>query len=321
MFQFLYGAIGSSLDDAIHGLCDVSIPIWCDWKDTSTRSHAGRRWVSIPIWCDWKSWTFLRSFFWWRVSIPIWCDWKLTISQLTAFLTWFQFLYGAIGSPPAFGSQLRGFLFQFLYGAIGRIRVLFVVLLDQRFNSYMVRLEGPCHSHESDGWRVSIPIWCDWKRCGKTDPYPTKTFQFLYGAIGRSVLTSSVKSKVVSIPIWCDWKHYPNSFFAFQYRVSIPIWCDWKKGSLVTNRFYLFGFNSYMVRLEDQTQITLNCYISVSIPIWCDWKQLWVCSVFHPFRFNSYMVRLEAKILTLKSTFRLVSIPIWCDWKIKRKLR
>ncbi len=75
MFQFLYGAIGSS--DAWHVVRDrvVSIPIWCDWKTRSNKqpshpyefqflygaigssgqTHASmEKPVSIPIWCDWK---------------------------------------------------------------------------------------------------------------------------------------------------------------------------------------------------------------------------------------------------------------------------
>ncbi len=33
---------------------DVSIPIWCDWKEVLLCVSLMRLTVSIPIWCDWK---------------------------------------------------------------------------------------------------------------------------------------------------------------------------------------------------------------------------------------------------------------------------
>ncbi len=91
------------------------------------------------------------------------------------------------------------------------------------FNSYMVRLEEPIISATNRGLRVSIPIWCDWKK--SFDPVERRLdlFQFLYGAIGRRLAKQLVLLIFVSIPIWCDWKYLhpfglePLELFQFLY--------------------------------------------------------------------------------------------------------
>ena len=119
---------------------------------------------------------------------------------------------------------------------------------------------------------VSIPIWCDWK-------LQTSLFPLL--------------KSLVSIPIWCDWKKCTLPQYLHEILVSIPIWCDWKLFWLTgvflfflfqflygaigrkpwkRRKYLLSRFNSYMVRLEVNSQYFISIFSCVSIPIWCDWK-------------------------------------------------
>ena len=272
----------------------VSIPIWCDWKGNATPPDLITMVVSIPIWCDWKAGLFyfvafpavfqflygaigrcrLQNRQGWNtgfnsymvrlevclfsnslndasVSIPIWCDWKLPTNQRVLKFRVFQFLYGAIGRI-VFNDQFASF---------------------RCFNSYMVRLEVNIAQYRFHRRRVSIPIWCDWKRVAIVSVTPETKFQFLYGAIGsdrrrctwiwiscfnsymvrleEGTLYFPSAAFTVSIPIWCDWKGPCSCRRIALSRVSIPIWCDWK-----------VAIPACVVAMP-----------AVSIPIWCDWKR------------------------------------------------
>ena len=209
-----------------------------------------------------------------RVSIPIWCDWKegyfSTPIPVTSFNSYMVRLEG-----DAQYTNTSVCKFQFLYGAIGSFDLARQGDIKASFNSYMVRLEDVMIENVVEFMSVSIPIWCDWKFVHILDSFGKRTFQFLYGAIGRSEnYLGNVGYYMVSIPIWCDWKlqrlfligfasrrfnsymvrleAYPFIFLDFRCLVSIPIWCDWKILACLFAYFHL----------------------RVSIPIWCDWKNL-----------------------------------------------
>ncbi len=228
-FQFLYGAIGSTL--LIHLLslsfC-VSIPIWCDWKPEFCNCNILDTSVSIPIWCDWKQLLSEKSPKVCSVSIPIWCDWKWSCNPDAPYL------------PP----------FQFLYGAIGRKTGLLTPAILCCFNSYMVRLEEKCPLCTNGWFGVSIPIWCDWKKDEKNTGCKHRCFNSYMVRLEENPKRVWNVWSLVSIPIWCDWKASPEEWFFHVLNVSIPIWCDWKP-SWPKVRVWQGRFNSYMVRLEE----------------------------------------------------------------------
>ena len=67
----------------------VSIPYWCDWKNSRARNFARLISVSIPYWCDWKNEVPNSKNHSKNVSIPYWCDWKdgtpLDIQAMSSF--------------------------------------------------------------------------------------------------------------------------------------------------------------------------------------------------------------------------------------------
>ena len=164
----------------------VSIPAWCDWERGNGKPTRYFPSVSIPAWCDWE-----RGSGGWKVnfcagfnsslvrlgvyreisdngknivSIPAWCDWEVPSVPL------------GVSEGGSFNSSLvrlgalqlvveGGYLheFQFQLGAIGR-----TYALQQALN----------------GFRVSIPAWCDWESRCPSFRHATSMFQFQLGAIG-----------------------------------------------------------------------------------------------------------------------------------------
>ncbi len=81
---------------------NVSIPIWCDYKDKFYSLFNPCIKVSIPIWCDYKASIRHNKSDIKTVSIPIWCDYKKVTALLQRTSSMFQFQYGAIISNVGF---------------------------------------------------------------------------------------------------------------------------------------------------------------------------------------------------------------------------
>ncbi len=145
---------------------EVSIPKWCDSKRAyipqyrSCQARFNSKMVrfqenylfsllrsfpvSIPKWCDSKDCLRCRRRWRFPVSIPKWCDSKDRGAFFCPYLFEFQFQNGAIPSVLA-SRRGHGLLeFQFQNGAIPSHR-------------------PPCASTAAP--RVSIPKWCDSKKC------------------------------------------------------------------------------------------------------------------------------------------------------------
>ena len=211
-----------------HLRCEVSIPIWCDWKYQGAEialimfefqflygaigSGRGKRFfaqlviVSIPIWCDWKfragrnkrTKTGFNSY-----MVRLEARWLHRETKESLF----QFLYGAIGSCELHRTLRPSFEFQFLYGAIGRPIHRTINILYSSFNSYMVRLEV---------------------RFFRKTSHLSPSFNSYMVRLEGCMTSVLQLSSAVSIPIWCDWKGVSSGGAWCPLHVSIPIWCDWK---------------------------------------------------------------------------------------------
>jgi len=53
---------------------------------------------------------------------------------------------------------------------------------------------------------VSIPLWFDWKVYGESLYGPSIKFQFHFGSIGSTFISTFNDLADVSIPLWFDWK-------------------------------------------------------------------------------------------------------------------
>ncbi len=315
MFQFLYGAIGSSLKS-------LQKAIFYCFNSYMVRLEGAK---ILP---------YVKSI---NVSIPIWCDWKPPGSILSSLISQFQFLYGAIGrNPPCvpsfdnlrFNSYMVRLEVALQSSMATPLHVSIPIWCDWKLNDSV--LSYFCLF-------VSIPIWCDWKLSFRpTNMEVNERFNSYMVRLEDSPGCRHIPIWLVSIPIWCDWKYTGSDSSCIDLLVSIPIWCDWKKEKRLVS-FWRLSFNSYMVRLEGTSLLSPKCYILVSIPIWCDWKMASAILVKRPVtfqflygaigstllhgpswlpsRFNSYMVRLEEPKRTPVEWHNPVSIPIWCDWK------
>ena len=163
MFQFQYGAIGSSGQKAKANFLSSFNSSMVRLGVKLMYSGELFQLVSIPVWCDWENTRFRRKFFYRSfnssmvrlgakvilldyfrnlVSIPVWCDWESCSLSSTCSCSLFQFQYGAIGSN------------------------------FNCFGSYSLE-------------NVSIPVWCDWEQKNTSSIYKGVCwFQFQYGAIG-----------------------------------------------------------------------------------------------------------------------------------------
>ena len=299
-----------------HLRCEVSIPIWCDWKYQGAEialimfefqflygaigSGRGKRFfaqlviVSIPIWCDWKfragrnkrTKTGFNSY-----MVRLEARWLHRETKESLF----QFLYGAIGSCELHRTLRPSFEFQFLYGAIGRPIHRTINILYSSFNSYMVRLEARNRERKKSERKVSIPIWCDWKASWKRILDRRYLFQFLYGAIGRVLRLGCFD--------------FLNLFQFLYGAIGSPLFS--KNVAFVTQFQFLYGaigrmyderttieqrsFNSYMVRLEGsivrRCMVSITCFNSYMVRLEVEYSEAsrWITA-----SFNSYMVRLEA---------------------------
>ena len=164
----------------------------------------------------------------------------------------FQFQSGAITSFAKYSRCECGVLFQFQSGAITRQRSPLSSNRRTCFNSNLVRLQAFSTDIKNSPVSVSIPIWCDYKTGNRVLPTVFLKFQFQSGAI-TSRLRFEIGQYVcpVSIPIWCDYKNFIGHDRNSGYRVSIPIWCDYKWPGLSSLRPSISGFNSNLVRLQE----------------------------------------------------------------------
>ena len=164
LFQFQYGAIEGAPKIIDGYWYEISIPVWCDWRNDCAVSKLATNLISIPVWCDWRF---------------------NSLSTCTSLFSRFQFQYGAIeGSPTARGS-------------LSRIHISIPVWCDWRsratwtppasfcnFNSSMVRLKVTGVTVlPRPAYRISIPVWCDWRLTLFFSFFVFILFQFQYGAI------------------------------------------------------------------------------------------------------------------------------------------
>ncbi len=77
LFQFQYGAIGSSSSNRKKFSESVSIPVWCDWEDLPGEvADVGEVcFNSSMVRLGAKPCSFVSTFL--KVSIPVWCDWEV----------------------------------------------------------------------------------------------------------------------------------------------------------------------------------------------------------------------------------------------------
>ena len=295
----------------------ISIPVWCDWKHNSNYKRGMVSIISIPVWCDWKmidnilkkygvgyfnsSMVRLKVFPW---NAP--CPSRL-----------FQFQYGAIERwrTPLEQPHRRDFnssmvrlkvqqyavninllLFQFQYGAIERSRVHSVKALLRNFNSSMVRLKEPVNTPCPGIYRISIPVWCDWKLFIKKmvnmwlsdfnssmvrlKELIMQLASFYLINFNSSMVRLKDNSKVITS--LCQW------VFQFQYGAIERFGENLKK-------FRKNNFNSSMVRLKVWLYFTFVNFICISIPVWCDWKNGGSIWTGNPFRFQFQYGAIESK--------------------------
>jgi len=141
MFQFHFGSIGSTDNNAIDYQTEVSIPLWFDWKNSVTINRISVDYVSIPLWFDWKPISQFKEYIIFDVSIPLWFDWKCSPSYQTRYLLVFQFHFGSIGSSKN-SQKSRG-------------KHVSIPLWFDWKGFWIWRL--------LDNFDVSIPLWFDWK--------------------------------------------------------------------------------------------------------------------------------------------------------------
>jgi len=169
-------------------------------------------------------------------------------------------------------------------------------------------------------FRVSIPLWFDWKihhqitihkyfcfnstlvRLEALKPVshaPVIRFQFHFGSIGRQIQTNTDAAKFVSIPLWFDWKlltkDLNDKLALFQFHFGsigsqVVHWAFLWRGS------FQFHFGSIGRTYQDATITSVQ-------------------------RFNSTLVRLEDFPHSNIRIKKGVSIPLWFDWKNTGKKR
>ena len=163
-FQFQYGAIESNWHDSVLDYIDISIPVWCDWKDVAvllitpvekfqfqygaiesslstvhrcTYDHFNSSMVRLK---DYRNTIIVIVLGYFNSSMV---RLKAYIIEDPIFFYTFQFQYGAIERGSCFRWRCYMRLFQFQYGAIERK----IDKNDERIAEI-----------------ISIPVWCDWKK-------------------------------------------------------------------------------------------------------------------------------------------------------------
>ena len=101
----------------------------------------------------------------------------------------------------------------------------------------------------------------------------------------------------------------------FEFRVSIPHWCDWKYPIPNRTDVHRVGFNSSLVRLEDDSKRSSLPSHEVSIPHWCDWKKHEPNKTRRAPEFQFLIGAIGRAAEMSFETGASVSIPHWCDWK------
>ena len=77
LFQFQYGAIEGQRSWPVRAVSGrISIPVWCDWRNTKENFSLKNLRISIPVWCDWRSLLLIVIANTSCISIPVWCDWR-----------------------------------------------------------------------------------------------------------------------------------------------------------------------------------------------------------------------------------------------------
>jgi len=191
-----------------------------------------------------------------------------------------------------FGHQLG---FQFHFGSIGRDYVELFEIINQSFNSTLVRLEVHPDLSKLFKYQVSIPLWFDWKL--------NMLAAFLYCSMCFNSTLVRLEERL-PIHVVLIQQSFNSTLVRLEEAVNEFI--------NTLNRFQ-FHFGS-IGRFIGGEQLDELCH--VSIPLWFDWK----LATASPALKRQEQQRIVGSIGSWpQPASRLpttpVSIPLWFDWK------
>ena len=164
-FQFQYGAIEGVIGIGWNGLIiEISIPVWCDWRQSPLPSTAYRyrnfnssmvRLKECPAPSSCRSTCYFNSS---MVRLKGFCGDRWCQVNI------FQFQYGAIeGAHAVHGIGWHHHWFQFQYGAIEGRDIIRGNAGWSLFQFQYGAIEGKNWSTVDLAAPISIPVWCDWR--------------------------------------------------------------------------------------------------------------------------------------------------------------